>query len=145
MALLFLLIPAIAYEGELHTPLAWDAGYLKAPIILPKTTVRYNTGETVGNGSCVSFIKLTLGVSDSWYTPRYVWEHHEFLGLKIVEPKEGAIIITSEGRVWHMGLVEKVNISSIIIIEQNFKDKFISIRELSKTSPKIVGFIETTK
>jgi hypothetical protein len=138
LALLFLFYPAIAHESEL--PPAWDAGYVKAPIILPETTVRYDTRGMVGNGSCVAFVKLTLGVHNSWYSPRYVWVNHEFLGLQKVELSPGAIIILDEGYAWHMAIVESIT-DTINIVEQNYIPNRIGKRQLPLTYTKIVGYL----
>lgn len=143
MALIFLFLPVYAQEIEQTT--AWDAGYVKVPI-MPITIPRYNA-TTVGNGSCVALVKARIGEeSQVWVNPRHVWNHTDLLSFeKINEPFPGAIVITSEGYVWHMAYILEVNEDSFVIEEQNYKGKFISIRELSKTNPKIVGYIELTK
>jgi len=121
---------------------SWDDGYVKAQTILPKTNTSYDTGEYVGNGSCVAFVKASLGVTESWFTPYYVWNHADLLSLTpLSKPKIGSIIILDEGPVWHMGLVQEITESGIIIIEQNYVPNTVGTRNLNIDDPDIVGFL----
>ena len=136
------------YAEELNQTTAWDAGYIKAEVILP-TTIAIN--DTIGRygGSCVSFVKNSIGVSTSWYTPQYVWDHADLLSLKpLPSPIPGAIIITNEGPVWHMGIIESVEyepkygIIKIDIVESNYAvHNLINRRTLTLDDPNIVGFL----
>lgn len=100
-------------------------------------------GIRVGNGSCVAFVKLTLGVTEAWWNPRYVWNHADLLSLKrLPSPIKGSIIITNEGNVGHMGIVEKVSEYVIMIVEQNFYKSYVSRREIPINYNKIVGYLQ---
>jgi hypothetical protein len=138
--LLLLSIPATASESELTT--AWDAGYTKAPVLLPETIEITPIYKTIGNGSCVAFVKWRLGITDSWYTPKYLWEHHEDLGFIESEIRVGSVVVLKEGYVWHVAVITNVSIEEFSIEEQNYKGTFVSTRTLPNNYTKIVGLLE---
>ena len=147
MVLIFIFYPVYAEEVDQTT--AWDAGYVKAEVILPTTTLSIDAIGSYG-GSCVTFVKAQMGITESWHTPQYVWTHADLLRLKpIPYPTVGSIIITSEGPVWHMGIVETVGfdleygIMEIGIVESNFiVHNLINRRTLTIDSEVIVGFLQ---
>lgn len=141
MVLFFLLYPV--YAAEIDQTTAWDAGYVKAEVILPTTTLSYAIGSY--GGSCVTFVKAQKNIKDSWFNPLYVWSHADLLSLRpLPYPTVGSIIITSEGYVGHMGLVIEVDYfrDIIKIVESNFIHKgIISERTLTLDNKVIVGFL----
>ena len=140
MVSVFLFFPVFAKEVNQTT--AWDAGYVKAPVILPTTTPIYDANGSYG-GSCVTFVKDRMEVNQSWYNPIYVWNHADLLSLRpLPYPTPGAIIITNEGSVGHMGIIESVEDYGIMIVESNFAvHNLINRRTLTIDNPVIVGFL----
>jgi hypothetical protein len=135
-----LLFPFTANEAPLPTSPSWTDGFIRIsdPILQTTSTSFPNR---VGNGSCIAFIKYVFSIKESLYTPKYLWEHWSDLGFKKTTLREGAIVITSEGYVWHVAIVERVEEDRFLITEQNFKPFQISQRWLFITDPNIIGYV----
>ena len=103
MVSITLFYPVLAAEKNQTT--AWDAGYVRAQNI----PITLASNDTIGSygGSCVSFVKASKKITDSWWSPYYLWTHlADFSYLKVVpSPIIGDIIITNEGYVGHMGII----------------------------------------
>lgn len=144
MITIFIFYPVLAIEKNETT--AWDAGYVRAPVILSTTTAVYNAPSGYG-GSCVQFVKNSIGETDSWWSPYHVW--HNLADFSYLQPLpypiQGSILITNEGPVWHMGIVIEVDSfhDIIKIRESNFSTaNTISERTLNITDQQIVGFLK---
>lgn len=145
---LLLLYPCSASEKTIiHS--AWNAGYLEKPVIL-RTTITPTVYKSVGNGSCVDFVKYNLDrIGEVWHTPMWVWKNFANFGLKKADLNveysryETTIIVTNESQSWHMGLITDFDGNNISIIEQNFHGiGIVSNRTLNINDERIVGFLK---
>jgi hypothetical protein len=121
---------------------AWDAGYVHASVIMPETTKPTPIGKSIGNKSCISFVKWKFGITNSWWTPQYVWNHYADLGLQKIEIEKNSIIILKEGYVWHVAVVIDYDDENIFLQEQNYSGPYITTRTIPRTYGKIIGFLQ---
>lgn len=136
------------FAAELTQTTAWDAGYVKAEVILPTKTASYGAIGSYG-GSCVSFVKASLGVTESWISPWYLWNSADLSSLHLIKTKNyqvNDIVITSEGEVWHMGIIITVGFEQkydiITVRESNYiSPGIISQRTLKSNNPIIRGYL----
>lgn len=90
--------------------------------------------KEIDRSSCVSLAKyLRPDQRFQWIAPKYVKAYP-------LTPKEGLLVITSEGPVGHVAFVTSVSSTSLEIIEANYTPGIISTRSLSLENPKIRGY-----
>ena len=84
--------------------------------------------------SCVSYAKYRRPDQNFvWIAPRFVEAYD-------IAPKAGLLVITSEGKWGHVGVVEEVRNGSILIREANYIPGLVTTREIPLDSPVIRGY-----
>lgn len=88
-----------------------------------------------GQCSCVTAVKAwtgydkTVGAAKNWPAPLSV-------------PEIGAVIVTREGKVGHVGVVEQIWMETVVIKEFNYYGCQTTRRELQKDDPLIIGYFK---
>lgn len=119
---------------------------VSAPSALPTKQVEVElqpkASAVVGNGQCVDYVKYRLGYAEEeWESAKNFYEKHsEFNFVQLDEPIVGAVVVTDEGVVWHVAIVESVSEHTIHISEQNYNYREYGERELDKEAPQIMGY-----
>ena len=84
--------------------------------------------------SCVSYAKYRRPDQDfTWIAPRYVETLYAI-------PKEGLLVITSEGRWGHVAYIESVSETALTVSEANYEPGKLTKREIPLDSPLIRGY-----
>lgn len=111
-----------------------------------KKTIRKTSigGNTYGYGYCTFYVKQRLG-----WVPNLLGNANQWLmraqqaGLKTgTVPVAGSVIVTSEGSIGHVAVVDKVVDNDVYISEMNYRDwNVVSSRVINKNNKKIKGYI----
>ena len=153
MVVMLLTTPQIAHEaiGAAGCPCvncAWNAGLIKAPVIIetiitpPEPVLRVvKKVKWFGNGTCVPYARYRTGIMLYGNAGTFLDRAERAGYTKGTEPVLGGMVITNE-TTGHVAVVEKIEEDKIYISEQNVEGAYIvSNRWLDIMDKRIVGFI----
>ena len=114
------------------------------PLINEEESIITVSEALIGNKQCIDYIKYKINYyEEKLVNPKNFWSNYEEFGFKRLDYAErGSVLITSEGPVWHVSFIEKVEGDNIYISEQNYKYRQYSERILNKNDEKIIGFLK---
>ncbi len=149
MAIL-LVAPQVAHEaGGVSGPpcvnCAWDAGTIKAPVII-ETVITPEPREVkkvvyYGNGTCVPYARQRSGIKLYGNAATFLSRAEAGGYATGSKPVLGGIMVTDE-TTGHVAVIEKIEENRVYISEQNVNGLYVvSKRWLDLNDDRIIGYI----
>lgn len=84
--------------------------------------------------SCIQYVKMRLGgISESWGYPNKMKAYE-------ISPYVGGVVVTTEGPVGHVALIEAIEGTTLTVSEANYVRCKITRRTIEMNAPQIRGY-----